>query len=710
MVYDHTISARTVSVSSHSAMSKRLYSAAESGDVVIAPPSFEHESLRVSGSGVVFSDLTAETLRVDGNDVSLLLERARTDRLRDGELTDANFTAQCVTGAKLSGPLPVYLGGTGVAIGPHMTGLVATGGGAGASALRFDSGLSWSGSALDVSGEIEIDGDVRIYEDAGRPLLSCGDSPALDLSDYSGGVSPSVHVYEPSPGYSDSNVTIDYSATGDVRAVFVSVYDGSGLDPRFEGDVATGEGAIYSVRLDVGAGEGTHVITGLESITKYVVTCAAMDLRGNLSAAKSLAVRTTELGAPVALIGSVETSPKRVAFSASSDPKASSMIVATGLLTSRTPALTRADVESRTGQFHVEIIPANVAKVVTVSFAHAYDPGNEFAREPVRENATYHPFAYYRDAEDNHAIVYGPSTYNPDVTAPVFYSAPYVASSLDTSITIQYGLYDAVGTAQTRVYASLVDDMGIAFEPSVADVLSRGQQIGTGPSAEVTEYHSDGIARPLLHTAIYRLYVAAVDAAGNASAMQSVDARTRDSTPPRITAFSATIDPGSSNVTVNVEAVDEGPAATVTAMHLLSTATPSLYTPEHIATQATASFPGPIATATFLNIPAYLPSHVYAVCEDNASKFGAPGNLLSAVSSVSFPVPQVSGVAFEQGLGRHVSISDGGEFASQASPTRIGLFVFNGKNADFLGAMDEAAMSNIVFGSAYGVSTVYQQM
>jgi hypothetical protein len=82
--------------------------------------------------------------------------------------------------------------------------------------------------------------------------------------------------------------------------------------------------------------------------------------------------------------------------------------------------------------------------------------------------------------------------------------------------------------------------------------------------------------------------------------------------------------------------------------------------------------------------------------------------MLSAVASASFSVPQVLGVAFEQGLGRHIRVSDGADFASQAKPTIIGLFVFNEKDDNFSGAVGEAALSNLVFGSAYRVSTVYQ--
>jgi hypothetical protein len=804
----------------------------------------------VSGSGgVAFSGLIAPTLLIDGQDVAALLERAGTDRLRTGELRDANFATEGFGGSKLSGPLPAYLGGTGVSASTAMSGLLATGDGADSGALRFDSGLKWVSGVLDVSGEVEIGGggsgggvDARVLLDGeGRPSLACGDAPQVDLSDYALGVPPVASIREPRPGFSDSNVEVEYEASGDVRALFVSVY-GAGAAPRLEADVASGAGAIFSERLSVGPGIGTRLVEGLDPMTRYVVMCTALDARGNLSAARALDVRTTGLGAPVASVGSVATSPARLSFVASSAPKASPMLLVAGLLTSRTPAMTASDVESRVALFHAESIPENVARNIAVSFSRAHDPARSFAPEPVREGGTYHPFAYYRDAEGNVSLEYGPATYNPDVTAPSFYLSPLAKSYTETEMRVECGLSDAVGVVRARAFAALLP----SSPPSAADVMSRGQALsvlagppdasyylaqtssavsdGVGPAnsgvqsavlsdaaesilvtcvfelppaatgfqmgfksfgasdangssageyssgapsgafvkatmrfvrsekkvyfraenlgttavfvsgtadspswypgttvahirafgapmsissfrvetsatAAVTEYHSSGSARPLEHTAKYRIYVAAEDAAGNVGPVAVVDARTEDSTPPRITSLSAAVAPGTSNVTASAVAADDGPAASITAIHLLCTPVSGAYTPEQVASTATARFfSATTATATFSNVPAYLPSHVYAVCADNAAEFGSPANLLSQVAAADVPVPQVTGASFHQIAARNISVASGARFDPRANPTRIGIFVVRSPD----GQIDEASMSNLVFESDHG--------
>lgn len=856
-MYDVAIGAMSAAVSSHSALSARLFPGASPGDVVFSPTTFEHECVRVSSAGgVAFSGLVAPALFIDGQDVAGLLEKAGTDRLRAGELRDANFATEGFGGAKLSGPLPAYLGGTGVAASPAMSGLVITGDGTGSDALRFDAGLRWSEdlSVLDVSREAAIGGEsARLLLDAsGRPTLACKDAPTVDLSDYALGVPPVASIREPRPGFSDSNVEVEYEASGDVRAVFLSVY-GAGAEPHFESEIASGTGAIFSERLSVGQGSGTRLVEGLSPMTKYVVMCTATDGRGNLSAARALDVRTTGLGAPVASVGSVTTSPTRVSFVASSAPKASPMLFAAGLLTSRTPPLAAQDVESRISLFHSESIPENVARAIAVSFSRAHDPARSFAPEPVREGATYHPFAYYRDAEGNSSIQYATPAYNPDVTAPAFYLSPIAKSFTETEMRVECGIADSVGVVRARAFAALLPSP----QPSAADVMSRGQALpvfagstsyylaqtntavtdGVGPAnsgvqsavlsdaaesvfvtvvfelppaatgfqigfksfgspsadgssageysslrpsptefaptgsgtsslppsgafvkatmryvrsekkvyfraenlgttavfvsgtansptwypgatvanirafgapvfiysfmvdtsaiAAVTEYHSSGSALPLEHTAKYRIYVAAEDAAGNVGPVSSVDARTKDSTPPRVTSLSATVAPGTSNVTVNATAADDGPAASITAIHLFCTSISGSYAPEQVLSNATARFDNSTsATATFSNVPAYLPTRVYAVCTDNAAEFGAPFNLLSLVASAEVAVPQVTGASFEQIAGRNISVTGG----LLSRPTRVGLFVFKSPDAQ----RDDASMSNLLFISNHG--------
>jgi hypothetical protein len=224
-------------------------------------------------------------------------------------------------------------------------------------------------------------------------------------------------------------------------------------------------------------------------------------------------------------------------------------------------------------------------------------------------------------------------------------------------------------------------------------------RVETSAIAAVAEYHSSGSARPLEHTAKYKIYIAAEDAAGNAGLVASVDARTKDSTPPRISSLSAAIAPGTSNVIANAVADDDGHAASVTAIHLLCTSIPGAYTPEQGVSNATSRFlSATTATATFSNVPAYLPSRVYAVCADNAAEFGAPLNLLNPVAAAEVPVPQVTGASFEQITGRNISVASGARFDPRANPTRIGMSAVRSQD----GQIDERSMSNPVFQSDHG--------
>lgn len=646
-MYDFGIAARPQSASARAA-GPPVPGSAASGDVVFS--SVRHGCVDATSSGVAFAGLKASSLVIAGRDVAEAILDAETDRLSPECLSDFNFRIQGLSGSSLAGPLPVYLGGTGVATTPDLEGRVAVAGDS--DALRFDQGIAWSGGTLNASEAVVISDSFRLSSAAAAAFVTNADSGvSVNASDYSLGAHPSVAIREPRKGYSDSNATLAYDTQGDVRSVFLAWYRGD-AEPRLEEEVASGAGALSHVRIE-GAGPGSYVIQDLDPITTYSVRCTAIDGRGLLAAVKSIQIRTTELGVPAVTIGEIDTSPAAVSFAVYNLADSSPTVLIAGLLTSGA-TVTREDIDADPGRFAAPVsIPAQESRTTYVSFSEAFDPA---ASRPVREADTYRPFAYIRDAENNFSIVYGPDVYNPDVTAPVFTSAPAFVSSDQTGVTINYALYDAVGVVSTRVHASP------PLAPvTLADVMAHG---APAPSIGPFRVTLDSSGTPLSHTKKYSIRVAASDAAGNlVSAPSVVKAFTADLTPPVVTALSLKA-VGSDSVAVSAAGADEGG---VSAIHVACVTQPSVYSPDRVVREATSRFPGgQISDQLFGNTPAHLPTHVYVVCEDNASEYGSPANLLSAVSEASIPLPAVAGVDFDQVVARDVRVVVGAASAQSA--------------------------------------------
>lgn len=687
--------------------SSPLIPQARRGDVVIAPKVFRHDALTAENGALTAGTVIAPRVSVAGQDLEDMIADAETNRLTPNAVTDREIAAGAITSSKMSAPIPVALGGTGVAITPAEEGMVVVGNGSGE--VSLSSRLAWSGAddTLRVERAVRIQ-DFEIVSSGGSlRLTAAGLDVDVDLTDYSLGLPPVLSLSEPTPGLSDSNVVLDYAVTAggsEPASLHVAWYSKAGDEPRLPEEVVGGIGALDADRIDVGSlgPSGSYTIAGLQPVSDYVVRATVADRRGNLSAVHPLDVRTTDISAPsIQSIHSYATSPSEVGFSVANNPDTAEMLLVCGVLTSKTPAVTEADVDAHAASFFSRTIEANASVDQAVSFATAHDPANSFAAEAVREARTYHPFVFYRDAEGNVTIRYGEDIYNPDVTPPSVDAPPELASAAVDELGVSCAFSDAVGVASARAYVSLMAADGTTPEatPVAAEVLAQGDPVSASGASAVASYHSAGAAQPLLHTARYRVFVAAEDAAGNASEVAHFDASTLDGADPVFDAFSLG-DGGGSNVEVAWAASDAGPHAAVSAVHLVSSAADlgAAATPEYVRDNSSLTTAQASGTAVFYNVPAYETSHLYGVAEDSASAFGGAANRLSAVASDAVPVPAVTApAAFYQVFSASVRAA-GAAVDAASGPVTARLVVF--KDGEAEAGLAGAALSNAVFSSA----------
>jgi hypothetical protein len=696
-----------------------LIQAARPMDVVFAPQSFQHEALVVGSGGCAIHTLVAREVTVSGNDISALLESAETDRLRPSELTGANFSAGAVTSDKLSAPVPVAFGGTGVDSTSVPEGCVAVG--AGTAPISFRTSLSWS----DASSTLCVDSSVRIEEfelsASNGSLFASGPGVSVDLLDYSLGIAPVARLLPRAGPLFETQAVVDFEVVrGDMPAarLHLAWYPEDTDQPRLPHEVAKGVGAMSSDTIDLQSSGlvGSYTVANLAPLTRYVVRATAVDERGIASAVHPVSVRTTELSSPVvAAIDKYVTSPNSVGFSVSNQPDSSPMRLVAGILTTGTP-VTRDVIDANSGLFVIRTIPAMTTTEFQFTFATAHDPDNSFAPEPVREARTYHPFVLYTDMESNFTLAYGNPLFNPDVTAPVFLRPLEFVSATGSSITVSHELFDAVGLTDVRAYVSLLDGSG---SPALQDVLARGAVVSASGPSTITNYHSpDGLAKPLVDTARYRVHVAATDAAG-LTVTAHVDANTLDDRPPLIDSFSVSGVANTGDASITWSASDPGPHGAVTAVHVLATSLTSVLGAEQVRASATASFAQASGSTTITNIPAYFDTVVHAVAEDGAASFGNGANRLSSVARGVIPVPVVNSsiVEFSQDPAssdvRLAFVPDGITAAVGPVVVRLVLidtsypFTPSERNAVFSDDVRSATLSNLLFGAeAYSQETV----
>lgn len=693
------------------------------GDVVLAPPTLAHDALVAADDGLTVHTLVApKSVSVMGDDLEALLVLAETDRLTPAALTDNNFQVGAITADKLSAPLPVRLGGTGADTSVGLDGMLAVGAGTGAAAMSFGTGLAWDAASatLRVESEVRLD-EFSIAAVEGSLVLS-GPGVAVDLLDYRLGLPPVVTLSEPDPGSSDTSATLDYAVTdgnGDARYLHLAWYAADGDRPRLPVEVALGDGALSTATLDltVVAASGQFTVPDLAPITNYVVRATAEDRRGNLSAVHPLAVRTTELGAPVVdSIHTYVTAATSVGFTSRNGPDASEMTLVAGVLTAATPAITEADIDVHIAKFYSQTIAANAVVDIAMTFSQAHDPGNAFAEENIAEARTYYPFVFYRDAEGNSVLQYGATITNPDVTAPDFDEGPAFVSATTNAITISKTITDAVGVTEAKAYVSMLDGNGAPLAvPTEAQVFQFGDAVSATGDSDLLNYHSDNnVARPLEHTARYRVYVAARDAAGNSVSGAAVDAYTLDDTPPSVDTL-AVARAGMGDTAVEWTASDAGPHGSVTNVYVRVASSEDLVpTAEDVRTSPTLTSTSAASSSTFMDpVAAYLDTRVYAVAEDDAASFGNVANLLSTVATAVLPVPVVnSQLTFAQlsdGVDVGLAAGDLDVATSAGSLQMVRLVLFNASEPTLVGAESNAvfsdtepsaALSDVLFGAA----------
>ena len=679
---------------------------AGAGDIVIAPPELRHDSLLLGPGGLALSNLSCDDIRVGQCNLSDVLLLAETDRLLPGVLLgDSNFAEGSITSEKLSGPLPVSVGGTGADLASSNAGVVPTAAGTGG--LAFDPGLSWDAGSnlLRVSGDVRIGdhGGHRIFVDDADRLSVESVETVVALDGFSLGVPPGVSLTDPRPSYSDSNAILGYSVSGTPPlTLYISWSEGADAPPLLGPDVVASPGAVLSLDgEDDLAGE--YTLTELSPITEYAVSAAAVDARGNVSTVYPVVLRTTELSAPaVRAFDGYTYSPNQVGFSVTNEPDTSGMLVVAGLVTD--PAMTEQQALDSAHLFFTSNIPAGAVATVARAFGHARDPLQGLAEVAVAEDRAYHPFALYVDSESNSTLAYGTPLYNPDVTPPVVHTVSFSGDSTSNDITVSVTASDAVGVQRL---GALALPRG-SDAPDGERVMSEGQEVFAGPAAPGVD--GSFTVTGLDHTALYDVYVVAEDGS-NVSAPVSVEAHTRDGAAPVVDHLEVL---ASEHLTVSWRSSDAGRDGEVAAVHVsVCNVNPGFTSGAQVAQAAQAaglSYAGSNGSAVLhgAGTRAYENSYVHVVAEDRAADFGNGANFYSDIRSASVLVPEVTGFSNAyQTVSNEIVVPPGVQADVAETSGGPGFRVLYGlfKRGDETLCNDDA-LSNVMFSGSDAITEV----
>lgn len=642
-MYDNNVTAAPPApVSSFTSRKTKMIPEAEAGDIVLAPHEFVHPAMSVN-SNVVVPVIRSKNIDVGLSNVEAVLADAETNRLKTSVISSSNFVADSITTEKLSAPIPVSLGGTGINITEDFAGRIGVGNGS--SPVTFTDKLTWSNSQLNIDADVLIASDISIQSSNEDLVISGVKVGGL-------GKRPTAEVSDSSPLSSEALVNLNYSFTStdsNLERVFIAWY-ASGSQPRLHKEIADGTGSIghSNFFVDGATSAGSFVIDGLVSTTDYDVKTFAVDKRGNFSDIKAFSVSTGDTTQPVVIsVHSFVTSPTSITYSSSNAADATEMLFVSGLLTTNSPLVTKDDVLDNIGLFYSSNIPAGQALDVEVTASNAADPTDSFSQQSVVQGSNYYPFVFYLDGQSNYRIQYGSAVYNPDTIEPYFLAPPGFVDNTVSGITVSVSIADSVQLSTTKAYVSILDSNLLPeFVPDASTILAQGTDVNPSGNTILSAYHSSG-GGSLDHSTKYNVYIAANDASGNTSAVSSVTAWTRDDSIPIISTFD--VNPfGSSNVNVVWESSDYGHGV-VTKAHVVCSTIDAVLTPEQVRDHMDAIMvSGSNGDITLSNVNEYEDTHVYVVVEDDAMTFGNPSNKLSAVSKYNMIAPVITESNFTQ--------------------------------------------------------------
>ncbi|AUF82159.1 concanavalin A-like lectin/glucanase domain-containing protein [Tetraselmis virus 1] len=637
------------------------------GDLAFVPTTFNHNALVINSSQISFPSLKTSSLIIQQQDVESLLISAETERASVSNLTNNKIVDQAITVSKLSNPLPVYLGGTGIETIQEEQLII----GSSSESNHIDQStkLYWkpADNALNINNELlfqdSANSENKFFFTSANNSLFIKDTDgriSVDMFNYTLGRPCVLTLTEPNPGISDTQITVNWVISSpDVNALtmYVSCFQGDDSTVfKTTQDVAAGAGAIELKAVDVSSigSSGNVVFSGLTKLTHYVIKATVLDRRGNYSLVKSVQTETTELSPPVIVgITNYTTSPTEIGFSSSNQPDESTVIFLSGILTSSTPVLTRNIMLENMDRFFRVDLDENAHSNIESSFTTALDPslltetsGDDILSTINVEEATeYYPIVFYQDAESNFSLQYGNVVQNPDITPPTFSQVLSVTDQTETSITIDYQTLDDVGVDSVHAYVSALDsDGGIAdVTPDASTVISSGQSISINGPQVLNSYHSSGSSQPLVKAGFYRVFLAASDAGTYGTPniiLSNVDTYTVDETQPVVDTLTVETS-GSSNAVVTWSTSDQGLNAEISKIHVLATGRDlSLDTSQQIVDDSeTAEYTEVSASDTVYTVPSDEPTNVYVVAEDSAASFGGAQNLLSEVSSATISLP-----------------------------------------------------------------------
>lgn len=669
----------------------------------------------------LIKEAVVKVLNVGGCNVETEIIQAETDRLTDNSIVNSKFVDGGITDEKFNGFFPVSLGGIGanaisrglvvgqntipetlgpatsIVFGPSSSILTAT-----SSIVRFlVDPNNENGGHFDLS---LVSGVPQIASSSGFPITTDLGGPA--------GIPPAVATLSVSDA-TDSNAVLNYEVfdnDDDQRFLYVAWYDKSSDYPRDAEDIMVGTGAIDSGAVDIsGFGSATSniILENLEPISEYVVRCVAEDARGNISVPKSLDFRTTEFGAPeivevaglsVGLAGAI----KGVRFTASNKPDTSDIFAYAGAFLfentlSATDLFDALLSEGIDGIF-VSNIPANAASNVSVVVTK-YRDNSDFPApaEPVAENKTYYPFYLIVDSESNASLCnLAPIYYG---NAPVWDTLPRKTTNFSSNnIEVSWAAQDPDSGILTVLSHVGLGPQALSYEDLVANSETEsnaasvtGKQIPTQNNLE--------------HTTEYVVTVAAVDNSGLCN-ITSFTAKTLDNVKPVIDSFSVTS--SGSNAKVSWDASDRSGIENVYLVEKSELWEPE--NPQDVKDNKTFASSQGKSDTILQGVPSWCNTYVFAVAEDKATDFGAPGNLLSEISECNILVPSIQTIPanwfsqtssnYEVGASDFAVTTDGEPSAATATV----YFTLLGTN-EVTPALTPEAHSNFVFTNLDHVST-----